>query len=108
MTTIRKSYSMLNTAAADTGEWIHLDYRFEPDQTRTVMGDLTTGDTVVIEATQIKAKDKNALAAIIVAADITILESYTADFNDVLNGPWTFVRARKEGTAGNAKVNGIL
>jgi len=41
------------------------------------------------------------------AADIGILQSYNADFTDVVNSSWTYIRAVKIG-AGAAKVQGMV
>lgn len=107
--TVRKPYLLIDDAAGDeTGRWIPLDYRFSPEEDRSIHGTVTAGDNVIIEATTVRAKDRFALANIIEAADITVLQTYTEDFNDIINGQWTFVRARKTGSNGTSRVRGIL
>ena len=107
---IRRNKVLYNDRAAGNGTWYMLDYRYEQDQTRSIQINMNASDTIEIQGTTLEANDATALDAIIDTADITTLQTYTGntDENDVLSGPWTFIRAVKTGTNGVAKVQGQL
>lgn len=98
-----------NVNTSGTGAWIALDVRYEEHALRSIMGAVITGDTVTVQGItkDIKGIDKSFLTTL-ETQDITNLNAYTADFNDVLIGPWTYVRVVKTGTAGRAKVEGFI
>lgn len=108
---IRKHKVLLDqTAATSGGTWQRLDSRHEIDASRAFQISMNASDTITIEATTIDAKDATTLAAVIGTDDITTLQTYTgnADENDVILGPWTYIRATKTGTNGAAKVQGYI
>lgn len=105
---IRRNKILYNSSTAGNGEWVRLDSRYETSPERAIQGSVTTGDTITIQGTTIEAKDAAALASVITADDISDLDSFTADFADVLLGNWTFIRAVKTGTTGDAKVQGYV
>ena len=107
---IRRNKVLYNDSAADTGDWIRLDSRYEIDPTRALTIHMNAADTITLEGTVVDAKDAAALEAKIVDQDIVVLEEYTgeAEVNQILSGNYTFIRASKTGTAGNAKVQGYV
>ncbi len=106
---IRRHVVLLDTAAADTGEWFRLDSRYEEDAVRAFQVALTAGDTISIEATTYDVRGATAdITADIATDDITAIESFDISGNGVLAGNWTFVRAVKTGTTANAKVQGFI
>tara|TARA_R110000851_G_scaffold10031_1_gene36693 strand:+ start:9045 stop:9368 length:324 start_codon:yes stop_codon:yes gene_type:complete len=105
---LRKVYTMFDAATASEGDWIKLDYRFEEANERTLAIKLTVGDTITLEGTHVIAKDTPTLDGIITAGDIHNLKEYVEDFSDILNGQWTFVRIKKTGATGAAKVTAVL
>lgn len=106
-----KRYKVLfDASTASTGEWFSLDSRYDQSTERVVQVDLTVGDTVYLEGTtkDVKGIDKSFLDDL-EASDISIIGTYTADnTGDVLVGPWSYIRVRKTGTTGAAKVSGFI
>ncbi len=112
---IRRYKSLYNATSAGTGSWIRLDARYEVDSLgRPLNISLTSGDTITLQAL---VKDwrpatggvtEAAFLAAIVDADIATLKEYTESENDVLEGNWTYIRAIKGGTVGNATVEGFI
>jgi hypothetical protein len=104
---------LYNSAAAATGDWNRLDNRYEFPEDRTVQAFVTAGDTVYIEVASkdVKGQMGAAEAAMLLALlpeDITVLTSFTASGTYVIDGPWSYVRVRKTGTAGLGKVQGFI
>lgn len=106
---IRRNKVLYNASAAGNGSWIALDTRYEKQPTRAIQGTVTAGDTITIQGItkETKGIDKSFLTTL-AAEDITTLDSYTADFSDILNGNWTYIRAVKTGTTGTSKVQGFV
>lgn len=110
MASIKRHKVLLNQSEAGNGDWIRLDSRYENDASRAIQVELTTGDTVTIEGTtkDVRGGDPATVVAGLTAEDITTLKTYTETTADTLYGPWTYIRATKTGTTGNAKVNGFV
>ena len=109
MTGLRTYTEILNQSAAGNGAWFKLDSRYEKVSNRSIQGNVTTGDTITIQATakDVKGIDKTWLSSL-AASEITTLKAYTADFNDIINGPWAYIRVVKTGTAGTSRVLGMI
>lgn len=109
MTAIKRHKVLFDAATATTGDWIPLDVRYENNSARTIQIILTVGDTVIIEGItkETKGIDKSFLTTLD-ADDISVIGSYTADGELNLDNPYTYIRARKTGTTGNAKVQGFI
>lgn len=108
---IRRHKVLYDSDAAGTGSWIRLDSRREIDNTRAITIKMNASDTIAIQGTVIDAIDATALVAKYDSTkDVVTLEEYTGetDVDAVLQGNYTFIRAVKTGTAGNAKVQGYL
>lgn len=105
----KNSKTLYFSSGASNGDWIMLNPR-DKENVRTIQVDMNAADTITIQATTKAAKDKNELADIIANRDIVVLKTYTGDtsFVDTINGPFTFIRAVKTGTAGVATVQGIF
>lgn len=108
MASIKRNVVLLDQSAAGAGDWIRLDTRYDSDTERAMNINLTTGDTIAIEGVTLDAKDATALAAIVESDDIATLGSFTENTSEILNGNWTYIRAVKTGTTGNAKVQGYV
>lgn len=106
---IKRYKQLYNSADAATSSWIPLDVRYEENSQRAIIVSLVSGDTVTIEGTvwDVKGIDKSGLDDL-TASDITTLKEYTESEEDVLEGPWTYIRIVKAGTAGVAKVTGFI
>ena len=104
-----KNYVLLyNASAAASGTWYPVSGTYGDQYQAVVQVSLNASDTILIEGTTLEAKDATALAAIITAADIVTIKTFssvTSGFQ-VIDGPWTFIRATKTGTTANAKVQG--
>jgi len=105
---VKRYVLMFNATAASTSRWYEFDFRYDHAPFRTINVNLASGDTVTIEATtyDIKGQDINQLT--VPADEIVTLKTYTSSGEDVIQGPWAAIRVVKEGTAGNAKVDGII
>ena len=111
MTAIKRHKVLLDQSAAGNGDWIRLDSRYDHDSSRILQIDLTVGDTIDIEGTTVDVRGGNpaVVTAGLAADDITTIQSFTANgTGDLLAGPWTYIRAVKTGTTGNAKVQGFV
>lgn len=101
---------MDQTAAGD-GEWFRLDSRYDIDTNRILQIALTTGDTIAIEGTTVDVRGGNpaVVTAGLTASDITTIDTFsTNDTLNLLQGPWTYIRAVKAGTTGTAKIQGFI
>lgn len=109
MASIKRWVVLLDSTAAATGSWIPLDVRYDKETKRAIQGAVTSGDTITIQGItkDVVGMDKSFLTTL-ETADITTLGTYTADFNDILNGGWTYIRAVKTGTNGRAKIQGFV
>lgn len=119
---IRRSKTLYNAATAGTGAWVKLDSRYEIISTRTIQGTVASGDSIAIQATSKDFKPGNpypvkGVSAVLdettflnnlLPAEITTLITFTADFNDIINGPWSYIRVVKTGTTGNSEVTGMV
>lgn len=108
MVAIKRNVVLLDQSAAGNGDWVRLDTRYDQNTERGINISLTSGDTIEIEGVTLDAKDAVALAAIVESDDIGILGTYTESDADVLTGNWTYIRAVKTGTTGNAKIQGYV
>ena len=111
MVSIKRHKVLLDQSAAGNGNWVRLDIRYDEDMQRTLQVDLTVGDTITIEGTTVDVRGGNPATVLagLEADDITTIQSFTADgTGDLLGGPWTYIRATKTGTTGNAKVQGFV
>jgi hypothetical protein len=111
MTSIKRHKVLLDTAAETTGEWFRLDNRYEKSSERIVHVDLTVGDTVILEGIvkDVRGSTPTEVLTTVEADDIAVIETFTADSTQhVLTGPWSYIRVRKTGTTGNAKVQGFI
>lgn len=110
MSQIKRHKVLYNDSAAGTGDWIRLDNRYGEHNERVLQAELTAPDTLVIEV--ITADELGSMSDSylddLTAQDITILTTFTADGNYFMQGPWTWIRARKTGTAANGKVQGFI
>jgi hypothetical protein len=105
-----KTYQVLyDDSAAGNGEWFQLDTRYEDTSERVIQVELTTTDTIKIEATakDVKGGDKSFLDDL-EANEIVTLTTISADGSYTIVGPWAFIRAVKTGTTANAKVTGVI
>lgn len=109
MASIRRHKILLDSTAEATGDWIPLDVRYDESISRAIQVVLVSGDTVIIEGItkDVKGTDKSFLDEL-TAEDIIALKTYAVTTADVLEGTWTYIRARKTGTTGNAKVQGFV
>jgi hypothetical protein len=117
MAAIQRNVVLYNDSAAGTGRWYRLDSKYEESGTRSIQIDMNAADTIIIEGTTIERlgglnPDGSAFdpETDILPIDIVQLNSYNgnAEEADVLNSNWTWVRARKVGATGVAKVQGLL
>lgn len=105
---IKRTKILFNATTPTTGDWFRLDTRYEEDPTRPLHGTVTSGDSLDLEGTTVDVRGETDATVGILAEDITTLNTYTADFNDVLRGNWTYIRIVKTGSNGNAKVRGFI
>jgi hypothetical protein len=100
---------LLDQTAAGNGEWIDLDVRYSNGETRAIMCELTSSDTVIIQAIvkDVRGIDKSFLDTLD-TDDIVVLKTFSADGEYVFDAPYTYIRAVKTGTTGNAKVSGFI
>jgi len=110
MTTIRKSEVLYSGVAAGTGAWFRLDSRYDTEQLRVLQITLATGDTITIEGTtkDVRGSTEDAVKASITNDDIVTIGTFTSSGGNTLYGPYTYIRAKKTGTTGYAKVQGML
>lgn len=106
---VKRHVVLYDDSAAGSGTWFALDTKYESDSSRTVQINMNASDTIALQGTTIEAKDAADLGTV-AAEDITTIQSYTGntDENDALIGSFTFIRVTKTGTAGNAKVQGVI
>lgn len=106
MTQQRKSLTVqLSAAQVSTGAY-PLDYRFAAQQIRSIAGSVTAGDTITVLVSPIpvdgyKAKFVNTSLGAQSDFFVTV-SSYTANFSDIINGPWAAIKAVKTGVTGTA------
>ncbi len=111
MVAIKRHKVLLDQVAAGNGDWFRLDVRYDHNTDRILQIDLTVGDTIAIEGVTVDVRGGNpaVVTAAIKATDITLIEELTADgVLNLLQGPWTYIRATKTGTTGNAKIQGFI
>lgn len=106
---IKRYKVIFDGTAAETGEWFALDVRYDESPSRAIQVQVTSGDTIKIQAItkDVKGIDKSFLDELD-ADDIADLKTYSASEADTLDGPWTYIRAIKTGTTGPAKVSGFI
>ncbi len=110
MTQVKRYVQLLNSSLEVTGNWVQLDSRYAKDQARSLIVSIdAVGDTVTLQGVvkDIKGIDKSFLNTL-ASEDIATLKIYTQSEHDVLEGPWSFIRAIKQGTAGLAVVEGMV
>lgn len=100
---------LMNQSTAGNSQWWDLDVRYEAISVRPIQGTITSGDTIVIQGTtkDIKGNDKTFLDSL-TSNDYTTLATYTANFNDLIEGNWTYIRIVKTGANGTAVVKGFI
>ncbi len=111
MASIKRHKVLMDQTVAGNGDWFRLDSRYDLDTQRILQVDLTVGDTIVIEGTTVDVRggDVATVTAGLASNDITTIETLTADgVLNLLQGPWTYIRATKTGTTGNAKIQGFI
>jgi hypothetical protein len=89
---------LVSAATTVTGDWYLLDYKFNGSQERAFMGTLTSAavsasDTIVLQVTPDEDRD-----SIVNIVDVSTFVS--GSFSGILHGPWTYVRAVKNGAGG--------
>lgn len=106
---IRRYKTLYDATAAGTGSWIRLDSRYETHPTRTIRVSLVAGDTMELQGVvwDTKSIDKSFLDTIDTKY-ISSIKTYTQSEQDVLEGPWTYVRAVKSGTNGEGLIEGFI
>lgn len=85
----------------DTTGWLRIsDWKYQHQQARTIIGELTAGDTLKVEITHGDPNEPD-------FSDYPIaVKNYTdASFDDVIQGPVKFIRVTKVGATGAAKVS---
>lgn len=109
MTAIKRHKTLFDGSAAGAGEWFRLDTRYQ-DMEAAIQVFVTNGDTIHFEGCSKDVRGANQVDVIASITDdeISTLKSFTEDTAEVLVGPWAYVRIRKEGTTGPAKVLGYL
>lgn len=110
MTTIKRHKVLYDATAAATGDWFRLDIRYDDTPLRTIQVELTASDTIVLEGTtkDVRGSTPALVIASLNANDISTITTLSTDAPYLLEGPWTYIRARKTGTAANAKVQGWI
>jgi len=113
MSSIHRHKELYNDTAAGTGDWVRLDNRYEEYGGRVLQSEVTAADTLIIQVTSkdvkgLTAAQEAAMLAALDAADITVLATVTADGPYLLEGPWSYIRVVKTGTAGVGKVQGFI
>src|SRR6478736_10294630 len=105
---IKRWETLLDQAAAGTSDWIDCDVRYEKISVRPIIVNLTSGDSIAIQAIvkDVKGIDKSFLDEL-EDADITTLKTYTTSGNDLIEGNWTYLRVVKVGANGAARVQGF-
>ena len=104
MTQQRTPYIVQLSAAAVSTGTIPLDYRFAPQQIRSIAGSIAAGDTLTVLVSPVpvngeKASFVNTTLANQVDFFVTV-STYSNSFSDIINGPWAAVKAVKTGSAG--------
>lgn len=113
MSSIKRHKVLYDATAAATGDWVRLDNRYEEYGGRVFQAELTAADTLVIEGTTkdvkgLTAAQEATMLAALGPNDITAITTISADGSYLLEGPWSYIRARKTGTAANGKVQGFI
>ncbi len=105
----RRHVVLFDASTASTGAWFDLDSRYEEFAQRAIQGTVASGDTITIQGTtrDVRGPDKSFLTTL-PATDITNIASYTANFSDILNGNFRYIRVVKTGTNGASKVQGFI
>jgi hypothetical protein len=108
-----REYVFLNSVAASTAtNWVPVDYRFDGQQQRSIMGTKVAGDEVYVELkTSANVQDPvtKAQTAVVVIATATVYgTAASGPFSCVLTGPFTDIRIRKVFATGAATVVGVI
>lgn len=87
-------------ANEDASDWIKVpDWKYQHQQVRTIIGNLASGDSIAVELTHAPTESE-------IANYPTHSRTFTdTSFDDVLNGPFTYIRVTKTGTNGAASVS---
>jgi len=101
----------MSAAAVSAGPF-PLDYRFNPNQVRSISGSCTGADTITVLVSPIPA---DTLARVNITTScqanasigdhldfFTTVSTYSGVFNDVINGPFCRIMFIKTGTSGAA------
>lgn len=95
------SQVLVSAAASTTGAWYPLDYKFNGSQKRALVARLdanavSASDTIQIQLTPDEFKSDPTVISTIV----TVTSFTTTEYNTILEGPWTAIRAVKTGAGG--------
>ena len=109
MASIKRYKTLYNAQAATTGNWFPLDVRYDINTQRIIQVTLTSSDTIVLEGTthDVRGIDKSFLTTL-PASEISTITTISASGPYLLEGPWTYIRARKTGTTAVATVQGFI
>lgn len=102
----RRHKVLFSSSEATVGNWYALDYKGD-DGTRSLLGRLTSGDTVIVEATPQQTYNTQG-TPVSVSVVVTIGTFTSTTFNALLDGPMAGIRIRKSGTTGLAQVEGVI
>lgn len=112
MTQQRIPYIIQVSTSASLAVTQDLDYRFAPQQIRSIAGSVTSGDTVTVLVSPVPG-GANAKVSFIGDLSASIgghtgffvtVSSYTANFSDIISGPWCRIKVTKSGSNGSATV----
>lgn len=108
MTLLNRQTLLDVVSVSATGNWYPLDWRNDPGGTvRTIIGTLTSGDTVYFEVTNQPVYNQDGTAATVTA--IATVSAFTDTiFSAAFVGQYSAIRFRKTGTTGPAVVYGIV
>ena len=109
MVSIKRHKVLFDASTASTGDWVACDVRYDQDCRRVLQIILTVGDTVTIEGiTQDERGIDKTFLTELTTSDISTIGSFTADGELEITVPYTYIRAKKTGTTGAAKVQGFV
>lgn len=105
---IKRYKVLLDQAAAGNGDWVRLDTRYEEDPGRPIQLDIVSGDTITIQGITKDIRGEGDPTDNLDSDDIVDLDDFTSSGSTILNGNWTYIRVKKTGTNGNAKISGFV
>lgn len=99
---LRKVVFLDGITVSTTSPWFDCDFKYAPDQIRTIIGTMAAADSAIIEGTL-----DNPYVAVPTYVTIETTTGATSFIYNVL-GPWGALRVRKTGAAGAMTVKGIV